>query len=258
MKCNCTFTSYALHLVMVCTVLLSACRGNDERSTQRNVKKVLYGMPVPISNSPYTLIPVRVINSKYIADSYYLNEQEFAKIRDDAHNYVVYNEVTQKSKLLADKPFERMDFRTISIEEKDRDGNAKGQKKYLLYRVIREDYNKDGEINWRDEIILYVSDLSGSNFKPITPEKCKVIDWHVDRAHGNLYVRLLYDRDRNFNFDLRDDAIIMVADIAERKAETPYQINAESASLIQREDRQSIEALLLNLDNKRDSLKANF
>lgn len=258
MKCHCTFPSYILYLFVTCITLLSACRGNDERSTQRNVKKVLYGMPVPISNSPYTLIPVRVINSKYIADSYYLDEEEFAKVRNDAHNYVVYNKVTKKSKLLVEEPFERMDFRTISIDEKDRDGNLKGQKKYLLYRVIREDYNKDGVINWRDEIILYVSDLSGSNFKPITPERCKVIDWHVDPAHGNLYVRLLYDRDRNYNFDLRDDAIIMVADIAERKAETPYQINAESASLIQREDRQSIEALLLTLDNKRNSLKAKY
>ena len=48
---------------------------------------------------------------------------------------------------------------------------------YLFYKIIDQDTNEDGELNSRDAILGYISDLNGKNLQLITPESTQIESW---------------------------------------------------------------------------------
>ncbi|NDV95544.1 hypothetical protein D0T84_11570 [Dysgonomonas sp. 521] len=77
-------------------------------------------------------------------------------------------------------------------------------KKYILYRVIDKDYNKDGVLDGRDIGSLYISDIDGTSFTKITKdnEDMKNSEWMYPL--NRYYFRTMEDTNKDGYFDIKD------------------------------------------------------
>jgi hypothetical protein len=61
--------------------------------------------------------------------------------------------------------------------------------KFILYRIVFHDTNGDGRLTDRDEARLYISDLSGHNLRPVTPDSIVVRELVKSFRRGKLIFR---------------------------------------------------------------------
>lgn len=78
------------------------------------------------------------------------------------------------------------------------------KKKVLVYRVLDQDTNQDGMLNYFDVESLYMSNVDGSEFKKITPNLQELIDWKILKVNNKMYLRSIEDTNKNGEFD-KDD-----------------------------------------------------
>lgn len=62
---------------------------------------------------------------------------------------------------------------------------------YLLYTISDSDTNKDENINYLDNTALYISDISGENFKNLSPKNHKLIGYKYLKFKNSLYFKTL-------------------------------------------------------------------
>lgn len=77
-------------------------------------------------------------------------------------------------------------------------------KKYILYRVIDKDYNKDGILDGRDIGSLYISNIDGTAFTKITKdnEDLKNSEWMFPL--NRYYFRTMEDSNKDGYIDFKD------------------------------------------------------
>lgn len=82
----------------------------------------------------------------------------------------------------------------------------KAGKKYFLYRVIDQDYNKDGKLNSNDVGSLYISNIDGTSFSKLTKERENIEynDPEWIRSVDRYYFRTFEDSNKDGFFDIKD------------------------------------------------------
>lgn len=84
------------------------------------------------------------------------------------------------------------------------DNSKKNKNKIIVYTLIDQDTNKDGEIDQNDIKSLYLSKIDGSNFQKITSDFQELIDWNIIEDKNRLYYRAIDDTNKNGKFDKND------------------------------------------------------
>lgn len=78
--------------------------------------------------------------------------------------------------------------------------------KYIVYRVIDRDYNKDGKMNSDDIESLYISSIDGTSFAKISKDRENVQYNNRDWIHSvdRYYFRTIEDSNKDGFFDIKD------------------------------------------------------
>ncbi|MEM7549174.1 MAG: hypothetical protein AAF363_05860 [Bacteroidota bacterium] len=74
----------------------------------------------------------------------------------------------------------------------------------IILNITDRDTNRDGKLTSEDIESLYVSHLSGYNFKKLSTDFQELLDWKIIDANKRLYFRTLEDIDRNGEFNKKD------------------------------------------------------
>jgi len=80
----------------------------------------------------------------------------------------------------------------------------KTKKQILVYSLVDMDTNKDAKLDANDIKCLYISDISGKNFRKLSAEFQELIDWNIVEAQNRLYYRTIEDINKNGAFDKND------------------------------------------------------
>ncbi|NDI98137.1 hypothetical protein GWA97_03520 [Flavobacterium sp. LaA7.5] len=82
--------------------------------------------------------------------------------------------------------------------------NALTKKHVLVYTLVDSDTNHDGRIDINDIKSLYISEISGRNFRKLSHDMQELIDWNVVEVQNRLYFRTIEDINKNGAFDKND------------------------------------------------------
>ncbi|WP_338764644.1 hypothetical protein WAF17_22320 [Bernardetia sp. ABR2-2B] len=213
-----------------------------EGLAEKDLRRVIYGQPVSIKNTDFTVVPMQIVNERDIAEARYTDDGKTAEdISQNAHNLIFFDEKTKETHLLTTQKFKRIAF---SFEEI---GTYKKSSTIILYKTLQEDSNQDGFYDWKDAVVMYVSDNRGRYFRAVTPKNTRTIDWTVEREKGQIYFRYIADSDSNRIFDLKDPVYINKLDLTQlREAKSLKDSTQISIPLIDKESRKEYEEILLS------------
>ncbi|MEC4806268.1 MAG: hypothetical protein SAJ12_05835 [Jaaginema sp. PMC 1079.18] len=71
---------------------------------------------------------------------------------------------------------------------------------YWLYHIVEEDTNQDKTLSEQDAIRGYISDISGNNLTPITPENSQLKDWFFAENYSQVLLQVRTNLDDNLEF----------------------------------------------------------
>lgn len=83
----------------------------------------------------------------------------------------------------------------------------------LVYALVDADTNQDGKVDSNDIRSLYMSDISGSGFKKLSPNMQELVDWSLIEAKNRIYFRTIEDINKNGAFDKNDSVHYYHADL---------------------------------------------
>ncbi len=64
--------------------------------------------------------------------------------------------------------------------------------------------NRDAKLDANDIKSLYISTISGANFKKLSATMQELIDWNLVESKNRLYFRTIEDTNQNGQFDKND------------------------------------------------------
>ena len=91
-------------------------------------------------------------------------------------------------------------------------------KQFLLYELLDQDTNNDGNLDGEDARALYISDISGENFRKLTPAGQHLRERNLVDAMNRLYFKSGEDSNADGKFDHEDRQHLFYIDLA---AEVP-------------------------------------
>jgi hypothetical protein len=89
----------------------------------------------------------------------------------------------------------------------------KTKKQVLVYTLVDADTNQDSKVDANDIRSLYISDISGSGFKKLSPDMQELVDWSLIEAKNRIYFRTIEDINKNGAFDKNDNVHYYYADL---------------------------------------------
>uniref|UniRef100_UPI0040482318 hypothetical protein n=1 Tax=Roseivirga sp. TaxID=1964215 RepID=UPI0040482318 len=187
---------------------------SNEENAQRELDTtlVLNGeLPLHFKKTDYLIFPIGAIKSStrgltkpysgsasngdfslsmgYLSDYSYVGNLDNLKIQhSDSLNF----------RSITNKNLKIRSFKFLEVIQKEIGINL------LVLNVTDNDTNKDGELNEDDVESLYLSHISGKNFKKLTLDYQELLDWRVIEVNRKLYFRTLEDIDRNGEFNKSD------------------------------------------------------
>ncbi|MCB9231358.1 MAG: hypothetical protein H6581_06840 [Bacteroidia bacterium] len=84
----------------------------------------------------------------------------------------------------------------------------------MFYQVIRNDFNGDGQLDYKDPVQLFVSDKNGNNFRPLTPPDRDLVGWQIYRQTPILIAELLEDANNDSLFNQKDPRDFLRIDLS--------------------------------------------
>ncbi|PIQ48141.1 MAG: hypothetical protein COW03_11400 [Cytophagales bacterium CG12_big_fil_rev_8_21_14_0_65_40_12] len=187
---------------------------NNEQNAQRELDTtlVLNGeLPIHFKKTDYLLFPIGTIksstrgltklysgsvsNGDFSLSMGYLSEYNYIGNLD---NLKIQHLDSLKFRSITNKNLKIRSFKFLESIQKEAGINL------LVLNITDIDTNKDGELNDDDVESLYLSHISGRNFKKLTNDYQELLDWRVIEVNRKLYFRTLEDIDRNGEFNKSD------------------------------------------------------
>lgn len=198
-------------------------KDNDEKDEDSEVEsKVVFGNPYLLQNSPYVLIPVRIVSTDEnifgkLKREYLSPEQLYSKYTDsynrleygNMYNVIFYSSVDSTGyTLLNRKAYINKIYVPSGMDTDTTRGN------YIIFTLIEEDYNGDKEIDEDDGETVYKCSLFGQDIRQISPDNVRLINWESDKADDRIYLYVTDDTNRDKKFDHEDASKIISTSIS--------------------------------------------
>ena len=168
--------------------------------------------PVAIDSSQYIIYPL--IKEKAKIEREYGSSSEGSGRSTTYWNLLFYNTLTKQYHLL--------DTMKMIVSFYDRESDVSNTHpsdgvgiadRFIFYKIICSDYNKDSRLDEDDPKYLYVSDRNGNNFKQITPSGLDITGWHIIKNAGKVFIDAVKDTNNDKKFDSNDEMIPLVYDL---------------------------------------------
>jgi len=128
-------------------------------------------------------------------------------IHFDSVDYIIFqNTKTDEIKYLTNYRIIDNKFRYL------REAYKKTGKKHLVLEIRDKDSNKDGDIDNKDIISLYICKISGNKLQKLTPENQNLLNWKVDNKLNKLYFQTRQDINKDGIFDTKDIILLYFVD----------------------------------------------
>ena len=75
----------------------------------------------------------------------------------------------------------------------------------IIYRVVKEDYNKDSKYDSHDPVMLYVSELNGTKFQAVTPPDEFYIEYTLYAETNTILIKTAIDSNKDLEFLIDDE-----------------------------------------------------
>ena len=160
-------------------------------------------LPIQIEGLRYIIHPIGTLrvgqdDKKYGGNSYVLSNYNRNELTGNFSNLKFQHQDSTTFKMLTDKNIAIQNVTYLDAVAR----NAK--KQYLVYILEDLDSNKDGKLDDSDIKDLYISEVSGTNFKKLSPDYQEVIDWKLIDFKNRIYFRTVEDINKNGAFDKND------------------------------------------------------
>ena len=153
--------------------------------------------PIIVDSSSTVIIPIRykedLFTSSKIGNDYYAN-------------IIFYNFVTDSSKsLFKDNSFIR-EFRNDNdyYYRYDKVDKQNSISINWIFYFVKEDYNKNGHIDYKDPSVLFVSDKHGNGLKSVTPADKNAVSINLYDKLGFALIKIQCDSNNDKEFDSDD------------------------------------------------------
>jgi len=143
------------------------------------------------SNLSFAANSVGTIHFDSNAEIEYINEDNDSY---DIRNLLFYNVNSGESYALVDDSVHILSFAI----------HKEFENPMIIYRVVKEDYNKDDKYDGFDPVMLYVSALDGKDFKAVTPPDEFFIDYTLKKKSNSILIKTAIDSNNDLKF-LKDD-----------------------------------------------------
>lgn len=133
----------------------------DSTVRREEPRAVRYGEPQAIQGTATQLVPVHYGHAYEPEDGYGLSGGGYAasgRYRSDVVANVAFLDAAG-ARLLLDRP--------AFIGRIHYPRNAESVQRWIEYTLALDDTNRDGRLDSRDRLVLYVSDLEGRNLRPV-------------------------------------------------------------------------------------------
>lgn len=99
--------------------------------------------------------------------------------------------------------------------------------KHIFYPVIDKDNNENGHFDPNDGVSLYSSDITGRNFKKISPENTHLLDWNLVASTNKIIMKIQTDSNNDQKFTPEDSTTLYEYFISEpeKRAEEIFDPN---------------------------------
>ena len=112
----------------------------------------------------------------------------------DIRNLLFYNLLTGESYPLVEDSIHILSFAL----------HKEFERPLIFFRIVKEDYNKDGRYDGSDPVMLNVSNLDGTDFTQITPQTEHFIDYNLYTQTNSILIKTAIDSNKDLTF-LTDD-----------------------------------------------------
>lgn len=221
-------------LIFAITVLgLGACNETpkesfDEQQTEANSET---------TNPKYNAINLQV-NKPTVLDSsdwihYPLTLQEIEETdkgfksssygRQYAYwNIAFYNTETKETRLLSDSLKMLINSISSKNEEFTHSEYRKKSTGLIYYSITIKDFNQDGKLNSEDPKYLFISDLSGKDFKQVSPDDLDLSHWLPISETNKVLIQAIKDINNDKKFDNEDEVVSFIYDITNEEIEQVF------------------------------------
>ncbi|MFK7782196.1 hypothetical protein [Psychroserpens sp.] len=209
-------------LLFIFIISFTACSNSDNRKVVDNSENTskkqkedtsyeIADLPIHIDSTAYLIHPIgnyviRRGRTKYFdSEDYEVNSSSSVsmnhsknKITGDLSNVKFQHLDSNKLKSLTDKTLRINSMLFL------RDVYKKNNKGYFVYNVIDADTNSDGKLNYNDLRSLYISNLNGTKFRKLSPNRQELNAWKIIIEANKLYFKSIEDSDKNGEFNKKD------------------------------------------------------
>jgi len=112
----------------------------------------------------------------------------------DIRNLLFYNLLTGESYPLVEDSIHILSFAL----------HKEFERPLIFFRIVKEDYNKDGRYDGSDPVMLFVSNLDGTEFTQITPQTEHFVDYNLYAQTNSILIKTAIDSNKDLKF-LTDD-----------------------------------------------------
>ena len=131
-------------------------------------------------------------------------------------NLLFYNPLNQEKHLLYQEKALILDFSPFAI-----DSPRVAADQFIFYKIIRQDFNADGNLDLKDPVQLFVSDKNGHNFRPLTPENRHLNGWKLYRNSPILLAEVREDTNHDSLFSHKDPTRYIRIDLSKESPGSP-------------------------------------
>jgi hypothetical protein len=200
-------------------------RDDDEEAEEddNEKQKIVYGNPFILSNSNYTLIPLRLVSTdeslfNSLKREYFSPQQFYSKYSDNynrlnynnMYNVIYYNSANGEAYSLLNR---KALINKFFIPTEVNADTSRGR--FIIFTLVEEDFNNDKEIDEDDAETVYKCNILGQDIRQISPDRIKLTDWEVDTKSDIIYLSITTDVDGNKKFDDKDISKIIKTSISD-------------------------------------------
>lgn len=202
MKYNYRLLTLTIFLTTYCLSCSSSLETRTEQakanSPQQKAPEISYGDFIIKEQSDYLMIPVQV---KGESDRSNVLESSGSYKRNNTtlHNMIFYRKQDGETHLLLDRKAIINSFDLIDTKTP-----PQSPTRVWLYQIIDKDTNQDKQLNQKDAVIGYISDLSGKNLQQVTPNNTKIINWVVIPSQNAVFIKIIKDSNNDNKFTATD------------------------------------------------------
>lgn len=182
--------------IIAFTLMLSATKGQVTSKMSYD-----FGHPLITDSSSTIIIPT-------LYETSFFSSNKLALWGNYYSNIIFYNFKTDSCKKLFQNDtyivsLEKLYFREYSFIENKRT-NKNITPSWVFYRVMDVDRNKNNKIDSDDPVILYVSDVHGTNLKPLTSSNENVVGFEMFEKQNMALIKIQRDFNNDNNFTPKD------------------------------------------------------